>query len=316
MTEIKYVIEEGRQIPSDVTRVTDRQGDAWSLLGPDLWRCDKSDIGSNVDGDHLRFEWGPLTVTAVREPERKVERAGWPEEAAHWTDDADGDPVIAVREPDRAVEVERYQRLLKEQASNFLAATDKLVAERDESRAWADRLAHSVLTRFGIELDKGEEAEVWRIAHDVLWSDTEPVAAQPDPLVLSLPTVPPETVALAVLSDEGDEVRFVRSGLGWVRGPNDVRGIWPLGTILSEWGDARVVMREPRTWPKLDPPPALDPSLNDVRTVEVHGRGIWKRIPRGGDAWTQGQAVRTLHQLRELGDVTEVFEDEPGGGAA
>jgi hypothetical protein len=144
-------------------------------------------------------------------------------------------------------------------------------------------------------------------------------AAQPDPLVLSLPTVPDGATALIVLSEEGDEVRFVREGHGWVRGPNDVRGIWRLGTILSEWGDARVVMREPRTWPKLDEPQRLA----EVLEVQGHGRfHIAVRRELGNTTYVHEDDIDehgvqrgltwTLGRLRELGDVIEVF-DEPGG---
>lgn len=68
MTKIGYIIE-GEPVPDDVTRVKDRQGDMWSRVGADRWQCDKADIGSSIDGENLVFEWGPLAVTAVREPE-------------------------------------------------------------------------------------------------------------------------------------------------------------------------------------------------------------------------------------------------------
>jgi hypothetical protein len=85
MTKVKDIIEEGESIPADVTEVEDRHGHRWPTAE-----------------FYVAREFGPLTVTAVREPERKVEEVGWPEEADYWTDDADGDPVIAaVREPER-----------------------------------------------------------------------------------------------------------------------------------------------------------------------------------------------------------------------
>lgn len=94
MTEIGFVIQPGESIPDDVTRVVDCQTDSWARNG-DRWQLANSE-DTNVYPPTSVQHYAPLTVTAVREPERKP----FPEEAAYWTDDADGDPAIAVREPD------------------------------------------------------------------------------------------------------------------------------------------------------------------------------------------------------------------------
>lgn len=75
--------------------------------------------------------------------------------------------------------------------------------------------------------------------------------ATPQPVVLRLPEVSPDTT-LVVQSDEGNDVLFLPTKGGWWRGPNDVHGVWKLGKILDMWGEACPKPREPRTWPKLD----------------------------------------------------------------
>ncbi len=134
-------------------------------------------------------------------------------------------------------------------------------------------------------------------------------AAQPGPLVLSLPRVPEGATLRGVqtgkLYDWDDE------GHGWRCG----RWIGSLGELLSlrEPVGVRVEMappREPRTWKVIT---ALS---DDLRKVEVQGHGTWFRYQhRDTDIWHQGDgSARVLFStLLALGDVTEVFDDEPGG---
>jgi hypothetical protein len=73
VTEIGYVIQPGEDIPEDVISVDDRARDGWAL-GDDDWVLVKYkgevvvDHAPGLFPDFLSRRWGPLTVTAVREP--------------------------------------------------------------------------------------------------------------------------------------------------------------------------------------------------------------------------------------------------------
>lgn len=101
MTEIGYVIQPGESIPPDVTWVRDKAGDRQQRDDKGMWHLGGIGNDGHPWSDEELRGWCPLTVTAVREPERKP----FPEEAAYWTDDADGDPAIAASEPEPAAEL-------------------------------------------------------------------------------------------------------------------------------------------------------------------------------------------------------------------
>lgn len=72
MTAVDTVIQPGEQIPDDVTRVEDRAKDVWAAAD-DHWNLvvykgdPVTDSCSGLPADLLSVQWGPLTVTAVRE---------------------------------------------------------------------------------------------------------------------------------------------------------------------------------------------------------------------------------------------------------
>jgi hypothetical protein len=415
MSKVNDIIKEW-PIPADVIGVEDTSGDKWTLRDNGLWTClategiaDAGEKYSDWSAERLATRYTHLTVTAVREPERKVERAGWPAEPEPVPFPAgphpyergpyavDGSQVCGIcgggqravlheahgfAEPDEVVHYRipgdasaltlcgedvwdestniteragssnctgcraaadegkadappeqgcpgcgRTQHLgfacieMRDDrpAAQLMAEVERLklqvrdeIGQADEHAAWADRLAWAALKRTGVretEEASGNE-ELWRLALDAL-------TARPDPLVLSLPTVPPGTVAL----DGESGARFIPCGAVSWRGANRLEDdpTYGLGELLDFAGPMSVVMREPRTWPKLDKEP------DDIsRTIEVEGHGrfvIAVRRPYPDNNTTfiheddaaDGGLTWTLGRLRELGDVTEVFEDEPGG---
>jgi hypothetical protein len=144
------------------------------------------------------------------------------------------------------------------------------------------------------------------------------VPQQPDPLVLSLPTVPEGAVALV-----GGQSGQRWTGHGVSNWMNVVGGaIAAIGIVLHREGSVTVEMappREPRTWPKLDGAP------DGVRKVQVkRGNGPGFVVTRRRDnLWAEGidRAPDTVDrdqcycwgELLELGELVEVFDDEPGG---
>ncbi|GAA0738494.1 hypothetical protein Drose_04495 [Dactylosporangium roseum] len=136
--------------------------------------------------------------------------------------------------------------------------------------------------------------------------------AQAVPLVLTLPQVPEGAVAL-IGGESG--MRYPRrddvSAPVWLD-PKRGNATTTLAEILDYEGSVTVVMREPRTWPKLATE-AEDPNVVDV--VAEDGLFTHRWIRREGSAFYRCSGrprcckSRTLAGLRELGDVTEVFDD-------
>lgn len=127
-------------------------------------------------------------------------------------------------------------------------------------------------------------------AYDDLAAEVKRLLAPADPSVLSLPQVPPGTVALITRNRDGDEVRFIPAPGhpdSWVMASGSPTGDWLLVEILRAFdGSVTVVMREPRTWPKIDNAP------DDLKKVEgASGRryafrtrdGAWESIGDGGE---------------------------------
>lgn len=129
----------------------------------------------------------------------------------------------------------------------------------------------------------------------------------PTPLVLRLPEVPEGTVALI---GNSSGLRWTPYGHGgWQNNGNVDTDEWAEGTFAEVLAIEHphgvtpefAPPREPRTWPK------LENSISDLPDViEVHLSGTWKRRA-GSTLFEQGETWRTLAQLRELGDVTEVL---------
>jgi hypothetical protein len=65
-------------------------------------------------------------------------------------------------------------------------------------------------------------------------------------------------------------------------------------------------VREPRVWSKIDASPVL---LDPPEALEVNGRR-WRPVDQSGGRYYRPGCLpeRTIQQLRELGDVTEVVE--------
>lgn len=141
-------------------------------------------------------------------------------------------------------------------------------------------------------------------------SSGEPANADPAaPLVLRLPEVPEGAVALTFRQDPAKPIRFTltEGPLAW-RMVDDAGEVhyWALIDLLAHYGPVEVEMappREPRTWPKLDDAPDYEDA---PRVVDVAGEGRW--VLEGVRYVYPGASPRSLHELRELGDVTEVFK--------
>lgn len=377
MTEINYVIEGGRE------RCAVRSPSGWLCQLPDGHR-ELHTINYSEAPDPVMYRRANghdyKQASQPAEPERPVERAGWPDQAAQAENETDQPalldlvrqygtmcasygsavglghegnrvPVDALfdriaalvpqrptisapdadfREwserqlmdalgvdqlPDVIPAIERLksevERLLDDDTLTDLA---RALRERDEARAEVVRLMTKVLV---VQADRDDYAARLKAA-DGSWArvaaerdelkaalvEMKPAA---DPSVLSVPQIPE---GAHLVGNSG--TRYQRDGkTEWWRYEQNGDGIFvrTLGTILDTDAPVTVVKREPRTWPK------LDDAGSDVRKVEVHGQGIWTRMPRTPNAWTQGIQVRTLGQLRELGEVIEVFDDDPGGAA-
>ncbi len=153
---------------------------------------------------------------------------------------------------------------LDEAEGDYEAARAKLlqvVAERDEARE-----AVEILNRRVRELMRGEPAA--------------------DPSVLSLPEVPSGAVALHAAETD---VRLVPSD-GSPRMWMLTDGSWcgDIGAVLSNFGSVTVVMREPRTWPRLDDAPEDEPQL----------RG------RSGTLWRYSHDNEDVPVYRAVDDLT------------
>lgn len=141
-------------------------------------------------------------------------------------------------------------------------------------------------------------------------------APRPDPLVLSLPKVPEDTVALV----------GIESGTRWTRydGPlsvlspeqwEDMRTgrVQALGYVLvDEGGSVRIEStppREPRTWPRLDGAPG------DLHAVRGASGNVYQRWAQNSAYYFPKRAMfkdaKLLSHWREVdGPLTEVLDDQ------
>lgn len=202
----------------------------------------------------------------------------------------------------RRVEAERDEALAEVER---LKANVRAEGEISDSyAAWADWLAHAAIERLGVPLTDEGHDEVWEVALKALQAPATPA---PDPLVLSLPSVPDGATALVASNEDGIPVRFERRGPdGWAR--DDDEPAWGLIYILREFGAVSVVMREPRTWP------AIDDAPEEVKAVRgVSGR-IWRRSepdPREWECAEDGRSCLSFGDLQSFdGPLVEVFDED------
>lgn len=378
MTEIKYVIEKGQDVPDDVIRVMDDEQDVWRRSEADesQWRTVEMH-GEPCTGDWtpanvMSATWGPLTVTAVREPDpicdaatcdkpghRHVDEIFPPEPErkligpphahldAPCTDkcyepapadvsvlldlvrqygeeigasvaasECAGPNDVWLHEQAALAILDRIAALVPPSAPDFLASINKLTIERDDARSERDQLMEA-LEGFAADRETGR-AEVERLTEKL--AATQEVVngfmRAPDPSVLSLPQVPDGAVALV-----GGRrwVRSERAPEKWklADGPHP-HALAGLGAVLDTEGPVTVVMREPRTWPRLDGAP------EDVKAAKGASGNVWR--PSDGvtepplwcweDESSNRHGFHPFSLVQQLdGPLTEVFEDETGGAA-
>ncbi len=179
-----------------------------------------------------------------------------------------------------------------------LKATDanwaKVAAERDEARADFDRLASA------------HEAYVKAVQADA--------PQQPDPLVLSLPKAPKGATLVGKSGSRWTPYVGPPNGISepWRRDTPDGYETWAYGLVLQDDGPVRVEMappRVPRIWPKLD-----DAELSSAPARVRVGSLYFRRMTAAGTYRSETSGgLWSWWSLRGQADVTEVFDDEPGG---
>lgn len=148
------------------------------------------------------------------------------------------------------------------------------------------------------------------------WFPLTVVEVDLEPLVLTLPEVPAEAVALVGVESgrRYEPDRGNREPGQW----SDGRRSYSLMQVLQREHPRGVTVEfapppEPRVWPKLDGAPA---DISEVVEVEGHGRfRIAVRRQSGDTTYVHedehgatGRVTFTLGRLRELGEVREVLE--------
>lgn len=279
MTEVNYVIEKGEAIPDDVIGMEGSRGSEWRLTSKGHWHLSTAQITC------LHDDCGGDGYALMRAGDRPL-------------------TVTAVREPEPPqIEVVATTRVGGADVPIYAEVPERPV----ERAGWPEetdpagngcRYFDELLVALDAENVTSALAEIKRLKAG---------APASDPSVLSLPRVPDGATLVGPLG-----LRWTAIGRRGLYACPEMTTSLRLGELLDEYGSLTVEIapaREPRTWPK------LDDADSTVRKVEVHGQGIWTRMPRTPNAWTQGIQVRTLGQLRELGEVIEVFDDEPGGAA-
>lgn len=234
--------------------------------------------------------WRPLLVGGDPRPDRPAIVQAW---------------KVALAERDEArAEAADYAERLKAVNRSWT----ETARQRDEYRAEVERLrvehrngdgcSHfdRLLSVLDAENLRQALAEIERLK-----------AAQPDPLVLSLPEVPRKDVTLVGAGG----ARFVPvGGASWQAKVEGGRS-FGLGELIDLAGPLTVEMappREPRTWPKLDGAP------DDLKAVKGASGLVYPRDPSGLDIF--GPSRMSLSTLQRTdGPLTEVFDDEPGGTA-
>lgn len=292
LAKVGDVIEHGQDIPANVRTVEDKMGDVHRRRAddPDLWGMnERAGDGGEEDGeDYAPWPTGevatyaPLTVVEV-DPEPLPAETGlygkFRVERVDGRDQPGGDKADAAYFVLDYVHDRYAQRAV-------LAYADACAAELPE-------LASDLRARIAIT----------------------PWPTESGPLVLTLPEVPAEAVALI----------GVESGERWNRedGYGDWGTRWELSTrpgftlTLAEVLDREAhgvtpefaPPREPRTWPKLTD--QSDDDLPDV--VQIIGgprhAEVWRRYSPDGVLYTDGPSATTLAELRTMGEVREVLGD-------
>lgn len=142
---------------------------------------------------------------------------------------------------------------------------------------------------------------VWAEAPDRERITVDFTPAESGPLVLTLPEVPAEAVAL--IGGKSGWRWLPYSGDGWHNNQDPPN--WSecaFAEVLAHEGSVTPEFappREPRTWEQLAPAPG------DLKAVEVKGYGIFRRHPNT-DGWVNDEGA--LHFWREVLDLGEVRE--------
>lgn len=248
---------------------------------PQDWTCDND-----------TSPWRPLLVGGDSAPENGI--LAHARKALHERDAARAELERVHAEHDEAVTDRESAR----------GALRRVAAERDEAR-----------TRMLEHLGEADEAraEVERYQRLLKSQASNFAAAQPDPLVLSLPEVHPLIVAAVGIDSER---RYTRVGHLWRREFGE-GGLALLVEMLDEEkpDGVRVELappREPRTWPKLDGPPKDLPSVRGASGI-VYRRwadnSAYYFPPPGPQRRAVFGDAKLLSHWREVdGPLTEVTE--------
>jgi hypothetical protein len=252
--------------------------------------------------------WRPLLVGGDPAPERPGSDAYVAKRAmAELGVNRPEDVVGAIRSARNALVVaERQCDEHHAEAADYATLMKLTATERDEARAEVERL------KAANELLEAQRLDAWAHVHAL-------DAAQPDPLVLTLPQG-----AVALIGERNYRVRYARKGTDdlWISDETDGGYSYKLFRILEREGSVRVELapREPRTWKQLDAAPADIAKKLEVRqpggtqfVVSLRGDGRWAStiaFPNPENA--EPHETFAWSELLGEGDVTEVF-DEPGG---
>lgn len=269
--KVNDVIEHGETIPANVAKVKDRSGDRW--------RRSVSTASNNWVLYEYRGE--PNNDGTVR----------------------DGDEVSVAWGPLTVVEVDPEPQPADDLRTLLLPFWQECATSPDEP----DNAALMRWVRLVVESERRAHRNLKDafVRIEALQAERKP--AESGPIVLTLPEVPAEAVALVEA--------VVRAARRWYYENGFKPGYLPRHTIgstrdlklaveqLNDAGFELAPPREPRTWPKLDVIAA------DVRAVEVEGHGVFRRS-RLAWTWIKEATQETWSEqaVRELGEVREVLE--------
>jgi hypothetical protein len=276
------------------------------IAGPEPQQADASPVLDLVRqyGDALNRSCGLPSAASMalfariaalvpQQPVQARDESGWP----WWIHGCGHVDAAQTGLPDECCDSGPWRPLLvggdPAPEGGILAHARTALHERNAARAEAERLT-SRMRHLEVELAGTQQM-------------LDVMTAQPDPLVLSLPEVPEGTEAL-VGESSGARYPWNAELQGWLFDQAEI-GTTGLGELLDREGSVRVELappREPRTWPKVDAAPVLD---DPPETVQVNG-WRWHLVDQSGGRYYQPGVLieRTIQQLRELGDVTEVTE--------
>jgi hypothetical protein len=325
---------------------------------PHPWHPDaEPDTGPDSDpaGCHMPGPWRPLLVGGNPAPEPAGET--YDEQTLVKVYDALKRAGLSEGQSINAVdEMQNLGLLFRERlATNPAPEPDlmaQVMAERDEARAEVERLkapaplftngkgeihVTAVLDeqgtpRLAVQWPPGvaelADPEYGALRSQIAHLEVELAATQqmlnvamqrPDPLVLSLPTVPEGAILVGGTTGR----RYVLLDGWWRRADGETDYSCNLFALLSDEGTARVEMappREPRTWPKLDGAPE---EMTRRKVRGASGTVYALRYPLGNPVFwhaisdfelggtTVDMPFAGLQQID--GPLTEVFDDEPGG---